>query len=605
MIAAQKRKTRLSAPHQNTFVETGVVRVLHLEDDDNDAILTKHMLEKQSEKFSIDHIKKKSDFEQLDLSSYDLYLVDFNLVEFTGIDAIKYIRQHEIEAPIIIVSGSVEDDMAVDLLTMGANDFVLKGHLVKLPLAIKRVMHERKILLENRINQEELTYKNKVIDAIFNSFKDPVSLKDQYGRFLRVNTAFSDLFEAGEDEIIGRTIIDIMKENPNGEKSQIHDEYVIRSKKSSTFEFDIVSKQNEKRILEVRKTPVMFDGHFAGVVSIGRDITELREQLSSTQRYQTILDYAERLTNFGSFEYKPSSDTMNVSGNLMNMLGINPIDGGGTISLYKFANYLQSGDQELFLEGIQQAIRDSAEYHMNHCYAVNEKDGVFDVLFKPVTRGGQRVFYGTILDVTDDNNASLSQMSYQEEDRNRLALELHDNLGQKLVASSLLSHMLVKDFDAAKLGQLSEILQEALRDLRLMINTVSTRTVEIHSMKGAVEKLFELLDPEIDSEIDYQLQEEMVPHEIKVQMYRIIQEALNNVNKYSKAKTVKVTLRSMGILISLIVEDDGVGFDMDTTEQGFGINNIHHRARVNNGLVSIKSAIGEGTKIEVKLPVRQ
>lgn len=88
-------------------------------------------------------------------------------------------------------------------------------------------------------------------------------------------------------------------------------------------------------------------------------------------------------------------------------------------------------------------------------------------------------------------------------------------------------------------------------------------------------------------------------------MYRIIQEALQNCNKYAKASTIRVEFKSEIDHLVLSIMDDGVGFNVKRTKNGIGLHNIEYRAAECKGTVTIKSAQGEGTLLVIKVPIDQ
>jgi signal transduction histidine kinase len=88
----------------------------------------------------------------------------------------------------------------------------------------------------------------------------------------------------------------------------------------------------------------------------------------------------------------------------------------------------------------------------------------------------------------------------------------------------------------------------------------------------------------------------------KVAFFRIIQEQVKNVLKYSKANNLAIHLNADAEKVTLLIEDDGIGFDATQTGRGIGLSNIYERTKFYNGTVSIKTAPGKGCKIIVTIP---
>ena len=105
--------------------------------------------------------------------------------------------------------------------------------------------------------------------------------------------------------------------------------------------------------------------------------------------------------------------------------------------------------------------------------------------------------------------------------------------------------------------------------------------------------------------VDSQIKWELVSNAVKINLYRIIQEAFQNCNKYAKANTITVEFKSEINYLILSIFDDGVGFNTKKTKSGIGLHNIQYRAAECKGSVSIKSGKGEGTLLVVKVPIDQ
>jgi len=104
----------------------------------------------------------------------------------------------------------------------------------------------------------------------------------------------------------------------------------------------------------------------------------------------------------------------------------------------------------------------------------------------------------------------------------------------------------------------------------------------------------------IDKDIDW----ENTDNIIKINLYRIIQEGLQNINKYAKAKNVTLRIAKNEETISLTIEDDGVGFDVSKKSKGIGMQNMLSRTQDCNGVIEVHSSKGGGTKILITVPIK-
>jgi signal transduction histidine kinase len=104
---------------------------------------------------------------------------------------------------------------------------------------------------------------------------------------------------------------------------------------------------------------------------------------------------------------------------------------------------------------------------------------------------------------------------------------------------------------------------------------------------------------------DSNIKWELVSNIVKINLYRIVQEALQNCNKYAEAKNIIIEFKSEIDHLVVSISDDGVGFNPKRTKEGIGLHNIQYRAAECKGMVALKSAKREGTLLVIKIPIDQ
>jgi PAS domain S-box-containing protein len=207
-------------------------------------------------------------------------------------------------------------------------------------------------------------------------------------------------------------------------------------------------------------------------------------------------------------------------------------------------------------------------------------------------------------------------LSAQEEERKRIAGELHDSIGQTLAAMkfsiehSLGNNPVCKPEEAtAMLDRLIPILQNAIEEVRNIysgLRPVMLDDFGIIATLGWFCRQFAASFPGIHVELTIDIEEKDVPDGLKIVIFRIVQEALNNAAKHSHAEWVDLTLRGERGWVDLIVEDDGIGFSRQAPSQksddraGIGLASMRERAELSGGVLSITSGVGTGARIEVK-----
>jgi signal transduction histidine kinase/ligand-binding sensor domain-containing protein len=199
----------------------------------------------------------------------------------------------------------------------------------------------------------------------------------------------------------------------------------------------------------------------------------------------------------------------------------------------------------------------------------------------------------------------------QERERSRLAMELHDSLGQSLVVirnRALLGISKGKD-DGAMLEQLHEISDAsatALQETREIAHTLHPYQIEALGLTTALHSLIDKFanSSEIEFNVDIDPKPIDIPHDLAIAVYRIAQEWLTNVVKHSSADKVSVVLHLEGTKLTLGITDNGVGFDPQTVKKGLGLKGIEERARMIGAVLDIfsTSGAGAGIKLIVDLP---
>lgn len=205
----------------------------------------------------------------------------------------------------------------------------------------------------------------------------------------------------------------------------------------------------------------------------------------------------------------------------------------------------------------------------------------------------------------------------QEAERGRLAVELHDNITQLLCGLLFQSQALAADIPASAvalkteatsmrelLGQTADEVERITRDLRPgvleqlgLVAALSSSSTEFAKRSGVAVKL---VCPPLSARLSV---------EAELTLYRILQEALNNIQQHARARNVTISLIQRGEIVHLTIKDDGVGFDPTRSGKrpkktpGLGLLGMRERATYVGGSLKIKSAHNAGMEIEVWLPI--
>jgi PAS domain S-box-containing protein len=201
----------------------------------------------------------------------------------------------------------------------------------------------------------------------------------------------------------------------------------------------------------------------------------------------------------------------------------------------------------------------------------------------------------------------------QEDERKRISRDIHDHLGQEMTALRLQLQSFREQLENdTKLTEQFDKLLETAENLDSTIDFIAWElrpaALEEIGLEAAINKYVRNWSNQVKATTEVRAAvpaDKRLAHAVEVNLYRIVQEALNNIAKHAKADNVSILLEKPEDKIVLIIEDDGVGFDVEeklNRNEGLGLIGMGERAALINGEVEIESAIGNGTTIYVRVP---
>ncbi len=204
----------------------------------------------------------------------------------------------------------------------------------------------------------------------------------------------------------------------------------------------------------------------------------------------------------------------------------------------------------------------------------------------------------------------------QEEERRRIAREIHDGPAQAMANIVLRAEICEKIYQTGK-GSLSEELAElktlvkgSLKEVRQIIFNLRPMTLDDLGLAPTLSQYIEEYRKDIDFSVELIVsgQERRLPKSIEVAFFRLVQEALHNIKKHAEAKSVKVTLHFQKAQVKVSITDDGKGFIPESVEKGkdhFGLMTMRERTELLSGTFELKSRPGRGTTITALIPITE
>lgn len=209
---------------------------------------------------------------------------------------------------------------------------------------------------------------------------------------------------------------------------------------------------------------------------------------------------------------------------------------------------------------------------------------------------------------------AVRNLEVEERERRRISRELHDETGQSMMLLRLQLEMLEAELQqhpsGTRVREMRLLAEHTIAEIRRLIAALSPSTLERFGLLPAIRHVAQRLRQTHQLKVRLSLPKRLpvLSPACQIALYRILQEACNNVLKHAGAKTVNIHLHSADGLVELTVQDDGKGFDpaVDTRRaDAFGLDGMGERAALVGGCMSVRSRPGDGASISVKLPLSE
>lgn len=383
------------------------------------------------------------------------------------------------------------------------------------------------------------------------------------------------------------------------------------------------------------------DNHKASTVlwSI-QDITKQKAYEEAIELSEARLKYAERIANLGNFEWYFKTNQFIISDEIYRILDLDPSDFDGTMSGFlKFVhpadlakvekeNNSRLHSNETSIDPITFRVITSGTGEIKHIYSKGES------VVGPDGKAFKRI--GILMDITKQvklekklkatdkrRRELISQQERigseaiifgQEDERQRMSMELHDGLGQILTAVYFnLNHLeaLTEPYENKEveksLNEVFNLLQESRTSIMAIANNLMPQVLMKFGLFGAIQALVDELFTNTPIEIYLKSPESSIRYEQsqEISIYRIIQELLNNTVKHSKSSEVRLRLSLYKNFLNIYLSDNGVGYDLKNAETSHlkskGVSNIKQRIKFLSG--GLYSKISNGSKVLIQIPL--
>jgi PAS domain S-box-containing protein len=465
----------------------------------------------------------------------------------------------------------------------------------------------------NMLGEElkETTISKNHFNNIFNSVSDMIFVLDQNGNVqntsntvheilkypaIKFKNKFIDTLEVKRDKSLFKYILTHLKSNRH--PAEIETSFRTSKRKIIPVLCSASFLYNEKKI----KT---------GFLVIAKDLTNIKAYefslKQSEEKYRKI--------------FEESSDCIFISDSLGNFLEVN--QAGVKLLKKTFApsqvfNLLHLINKQGAIKYFKQEIKINKKIE-NFATQVKCFDGaIADYLISAtaiVINKKTTGYRGIIKDITKQKETEKIVLKAiaqtQETERLRFAKDIHDSIGQQLSAIKFYigtSVFNTQDENQKKiLGKSNEALIKVLADMRNICFNLMPKTLESYGLVASVKELCK--QSELHGELTFKLVAAqnfpLLTKPLEIAIFRIVQEFISNTIKHSGAKKIYIDLLANDKYATIVLKDEGIGFDVDdnTSKKGMGLKNVRSRVLPYNGDVFIYSAPGKGTKFKISIPL--
>jgi PAS domain S-box-containing protein len=507
----------------------------------------------------------------------------------------------------------------------------------------------------------QLERQSNVFNTTLSSITDFAYIFDRDGRFLYANQPLLDLWGLKLDEAVGKNFFDLQYPTDLASRLQQQIQQVFDTGQALRDETPYTSPTGATGFYEYIFTPVKAsDGTVEVVAGSTRDYTERKRVETALRESRERLQMAMNAAKMFSWEMTLATQQVEWSNNVERVIGFHlPSDFAAVNSL------VHPEDREETEKLISQAISGGEDYK-SEFRLVNPRSGeIVWVRGQGVLVGNDQSFpqrfVGITQNITERRRAEESLMKLneqleqrvaertaelmamntslqeeiverqraererasilrrlvlaQEEERRRIASDMHDQFGQQLTVLLLKLGMLKEDCgEQERLREQVETLEEVANqldaDVDFLVWKLRPTVLDDLGLQDALTNFAQNWSKHFRIPVEvltHGVGKESSTSEIDTVLYRIAQEALNNVAKHARATNVTVLLEGRGgDAVSLIIEDDGVGFDGENASgaggKGLGLVGMRERAALVGGTAEVESHPEEGTRVIVRVP---
>jgi PAS domain S-box-containing protein len=485
-------------------------------------------------------------------------------------------------------------------------------------------------ITERKHAEEALLRQQQDLQVILDSVPAMIFYKDREDRFVRINRAMTEATGLPKEAIEGKTASELFSQVRNFRED---DREVITTGAPKRNIYEALETPRGLRWMQTDKIPYRDPkGNVIGVIGFSIDITQRMAAVEALRQSEARLAEAQNIAHLGNWEWDIQKDQAFWSDELFRIFHLPPCLRG--LNHEEFLQYVHPEDREMVRETFAATLALRRPHGID--FRIVLDDGTIRFL-RAETRvhcdndGSLVKLLGIMQNITDRKHVeeklreSHQNMRYlasqllsaQETERQRISRDLHDDLGQSLMALKMqlraIGKKLPPDLQRPKadITAAGNYVDEIVENVRRLSRALRPAVIEDFGLPVALKYLSEEFSKQHEIKVFLDLEDikDLISPEAQIIIYRIFQESLTNIGKYARAAQVNLSISKGEGLLLFSIQDNGVGFDLsqvlgqDALHRGVGLAAMEERMRMLGGSLEITSRPGDGTRIFFTIPL--
>jgi PAS domain S-box-containing protein len=470
--------------------------------------------------------------------------------------------------------------------------------------------------IPERTQKDRTITEGELSDLIINCLPGIFYLQDQNGKYLRWNKNFEKVTGYRHEEVEKMHPLDFFDKQDH-EQMNAATRKVYKEGYNET-EAEIVTKSGQRLLYYLNGISVIYNRKLC-LLGTGIDLTAReaaqKKVKESNKKYEALFEQASDPMHVTDFQ----GNFTDVNGSFCKLFGYTKKE------LLRMKIQSLICPQQLRERPLRFAQLIKGKHIFSERLMVHKNGSVIETEANVKKFGEDRIM-GIVRDVTEirklqremeevrmeqkvqeQRKITRAVIKAQEMERNIIGRELHDNVNQ-LLASTRMCLSTAKLTPAGKkefVDKSIRLIDAAINEIRILSRKHVT-PLKGFDLKEQIQSLVNIMEEGIGFKISYEYDmpaNSSLPEDLKLNIYRVIQEQLNNVYKHASASRAQIVLCYEKEQVHISIRDNGIGCDMGIRKSGVGIVNIINRVESFNGLVNIETSPGTGCKLDIRIPV--